>query len=211
MSVLLFMVCSLNKVQAQEGRGVQPRPHDIVKVNLGLKAGIGMNKLDGDTWSSGYRSNLHGGAYLAIRNSRWGIHAEFLLSQSTFETSPDFYSAFKPHYNNVVDSIRTGKFRLNYVSVPILLRWRLIPNVWALVGPQWSGVMSVNDKNKLLKDPELIFKDKELSGVLGLWVNISPRLHLGARYVIGLTNNNNTTFKDSWHAKSVQLHLGWGL
>ena len=40
----------------------QPGPLDV---QLGLKAGVNFSKLNGSTWSGGYKAGLHGGAFLS--------------------------------------------------------------------------------------------------------------------------------------------------
>src|SRR5690606_19818788 len=97
-----------------------------LKVHFGAKLGLDMTKLNSDSWNDGYKSNAHGGVFLAVMGWRWGIHAEAILSQRNFTTSRDFYELYHQYYNQISDSLRAGRFRLNYLSVPILFRLKVM-------------------------------------------------------------------------------------
>src|SRR5690606_33162451 len=134
-----------------------------LKVHFGAKLGLDMTKLNSDSWNDGYKSNAHGGVFLAVMGWRWGIHAEAILSQRNFTTSRDFYELYHQYYNQISDSLRAGRFRLNYLSVPILFRLKVMKGIDLLAGPQWSGLLGASDKEKIVKNPELLFKNKEVS------------------------------------------------
>ena len=179
-------------------------------IQAGLKVGANFTQLDGKTWDNGYKTNLLGGVFVGVRALRFGVQAEALFNQASYKTGKDFGTLYKAYYNDVRDSAKQGNFRVNYLSIPILLQVKVAGPLVLLVGPQFSGVVSVNDKDKLVKDAKSLFKSGSVDAVAGVQLNLPMHINAGARYVIGLSDiNSMSAASDSWKQKALQIHVGY--
>lgn len=185
--------------------------------DFGIKLGANFSKMNGQYWNDGYKANYLGGLYFSINGGRVGAQLEGIFSQSTFETGKNFHDLYGGLYNNAKDSLIKGSFIVNYLSIPVLLNIKLFPRAIVQIGPQYSGLVSVKDKDALLKDAGNLFKGS-FDGVIGIWMKLPAHLNLGIRYVIGLSDINDTNYNssatqakvnDAWKQRSLQLHLGY--
>jgi len=187
-------------------------------IDLGIKLGANFSNINGKYWDHGYKANLLGGAFLGVNGKRLGVQLEGVFSQSTYVTGEKFNDIYADFLQTGKDSIKNGSFKVNYLSVPLLLNVRLFSRAIIQVGPQFSGVVAVNDRDELVKDASELFKSS-FDGVIGLWINLPARINIGARYVIGLSNINNSDGMDSaglkiddaWKQKTLQLHIGYSI
>lgn len=185
----------------------------ILNIDFGVKAGANFAKLSGDTWDNGYKAGFLGGVYGSIHTRKIGVQAEVFFSQARYTTNGKaFYDVYKgvPGFlKNASDTLQNGTVGASYLNIPILLHYKLLSNAWIQVGPQYSMLLSVNDKDELMNDAKQIFKSGDLSAVIGVWINLPAGLNVGARYVMGLSNMDKTTLSNSWKNRTIQLHLGY--
>jgi hypothetical protein len=175
----------------------------------GLKIGANFSQIDGKYWDNGFKANFLAGVFLGVHGPKIGVQLEALFVQSTYNTGDGFHDVYGAFYNNIADSAKKGSFKVNNLNVPVLLTVKVIPMVSLQLGPQFSSVLSVSDKETLIKDPKELFKSS-WDGVIGLQVNLPIKLNLGARYVIGLSDVNNTgQVDDAWKNKTLQVHIGY--
>ena len=99
--------------------------------------------------------------------------------------------------------------KLNYLSIPILLNYKLIGSFLSLqAGPQFSVLMS---KNKtLLQNGGEAFKSGEFSMLAGAQVKMGA-IRVNGRYVVGLNNINDIDDRDKWKSQGFQLSVGIAL
>ncbi|MCY1556699.1 hypothetical protein D9M68_934690 [compost metagenome] len=123
-----------------------------------------------------------------------------------YNTSVD--SNFNHVYENVFNSDQS-KVRLNYLSIPILLNYKLIGNFLTLqAGPQFSVLM---DQNKnLLQNGGKAFSDGDFAMLGGVQLKLSA-LRISGRYVVGLNNINDIDNRDRWKNEGFQVSLGLAL
>ncbi|MES2373667.1 MAG: porin family protein [Bacteroidota bacterium] len=172
-------------------------------LRLGIKAGGNLNKVEGQSFSDGFDFSYHAGGFLEIDfNKKWGIQPEVLFSQTT--TKP---SSFKTVYTTASNPSLVGddKIKLNYLSIPLLLRYNVGGILSLNAGPQFSILLS-EDKT-LLQNGQSAFKNGDLALVLGGQINLSV-LRIYGRYNIGLQNINDIDSKDKWTSQQIQLGLG---
>ncbi len=180
-----------------------------VKVDLGIKVGANFANLDGKEWESGYKPGIVGGIFGGVSRKRLGVTAEILVSSVKYTGNKvNFYQAAKTNYVNIADSNKQGEFAVTYLNIPVLLNFKLGGPLWLQLGPQYSGVMSVKDNQNLLKDTKTLFKSGDLSGVIGLQLNLA-KFRASARYIIGLSDLSYNTATDTWKTRTVQLSLGY--
>jgi len=180
------------------------------KIDLGLKLGVNLDKLSGNSWDNGYKAGFLGGAYLGVRVSKIGVQVEAFYSQSNYTVSGhNFYDLYSGFYKNAADSAKKGSFKVSYMNIPVLLEIKLMPYVWLQLGPQYSALMSVSDGDNMLNDAKKVFKTGTISGVVGVDIKLPFHLDVGARYILGFSDINNTNASDSWNNRSLQVHLGY--
>lgn len=171
-------------------------------IRLGAKLGANLNKISGQSFNDGFDLAYHVGGFLEIDlNKKWGIQPEVLWSQtSTKRTS------FNTLYANDINPLNNEqKIKLDYLSIPILLRYN-VGNILTLnVGPQF-GILLNQDKT-LLQSGESAFKSGDFSMVAGGQLNFKY-IRIYGRYNIGLQNINDIDDKDKWTNQQIQLGLG---
>lgn len=181
------------------------------KLQLGIKAGVNLSKLNGNDWDGGYKTNLLGGVEAGFYGKHIGISAEAFYNQSSYVTGDNFHDIYHQYYNNVGDSLKQGTFRVSYMSIPVLFNFKLLNLLWVQVGPQFNGVVGVKDVNSMVHDAKDLFKSGDLSGVAGVRLNLPFHLSVGARYVFGLTEINQQSIGDTWKQSNIQIHVTYNL
>jgi hypothetical protein len=202
-AAVVLMIAAGTKTYAQDVP-VLNRVH----VSGGPKIGVNLSKVDGQSWDGGYKTNLLGGIWLAVHGNRFGIQVEGLYSQTSYITGPGFDTIYKQYIQAGKDSLQNGQFRLSYFNIPIMAQVRILNRVWLQVGPQYSGVVSIRDKDEFVKDAEQLFHQGTISVVGGLWIEMTRHLNAGARYVMALSDFNKTDL-ESWKQRDVQIHIGY--
>lgn len=143
------------------------------------------------------------------KNSKVGFYAGLYMNapvNALLSIQPELI------YNNMGVKYTNGNtshtLNLNYLSMPIMFQFELIPKFYVEGGPQF-GVL-ISNKNKYESDSKTIIeKDKDaynqldLSGGIGLGFKFN-NMAIGARYIIGFTDikKNGST---SWNNSDKQL------
>ena len=167
--------------------------------HLGIKAGTNLSQISGRSFDDGFQWGFSVGAFAELNvTSKWGIQPEVLFSQTKTQTASNFNEVFDEGFNSTSVS-------LNYLSIPILLSYRLIPVLSIQVGPQFGILM--NTSQSITSSASNAFKSGDFSMVGGAQVNLGG-FKAGARYVYGLTNIDNVTNVDTWKNQNIQLYIG---
>lgn len=184
-----------------------------VKFDLGIKVAANFANMHGEEWESGYKPGIAGGIFGGVRFKRFGVSADVLFSQVKYVgNGVSFYNAVngKNLFKASADSATHGEFVVTYLSIPVLLNVKLAGPLWFQVGPQFSNIIGIKDKDQLLKDAKDVFKSGDVGGVIGLQLNLAS-LRVGARYVIGFSDLSNESLSSSWKQRTIQLQLGWAI
>lgn len=186
----------------------QPGP---LEVDLGIKAGMNFTRMSGGTWSGGYRSGVLGGAFASVGVKKIAGQAEVLIGTTSFTGNGGVFKTagllLTPG-----DSSSNGNFSATYLHIPLLLNLKLFGNASIQLGPQFSSLLSVNDKDKFLNQPAAnIFGESDFAGVVGIQLNLPLKLNAGVRYTFGLTDQaaNAPGVNEAWRLSTIQLHLGF--
>jgi hypothetical protein len=175
---------------------------------LGVKVGGNMNKIQGQSFSDGFKFAYHAGAFAEINfNKKWGIQPEVLWNQMGGVPS-DFQSVYGTATNVNISSLFNSDnvFKLDYLSIPILLRYTTVGGLFTFnVGPQF-GIVLQQDKT-LLQNGQDAFTGGDFSLVTGVQLNLLM-LRIYGRYNIGLKNINNIDDSDKWTSQQLQVGLG---
>lgn len=168
---------------------------------LGVKLGTNLNKIEGQSFNDGFDLSYHVGGFAEIDfNKKWGIQPEVLWSQTTSRRSN-----FNTLYSSVANPSGSEKFKLDYLSIPLLLRYNVGSILSLNAGPQFSVLL--NEDKTLLQSGQSAFKNGDLAMVLGGQLNFKF-LRVYGRYNIGLQNINDIDSKDKWTSQQIQLGLG---
>lgn len=180
-----------------------------VKIDLGLKLGANLTSLSANEWESGMKAGFHGGLFGGVNAKRFGGQLEVLFSKVKYTgNGVEFYKNYGPsNFNSSADSGKHGDFAVSYLSVPVLLNVKIGGPIWLQLGPQFSSLISVSDKNKLLKDTKSLFNSGEVSGIVGLQLKLA-KVRAGVRYNIGLSDMSPSTVTSAWKQRTLQVYLG---
>jgi len=173
---------------------------------LGAKAGANLVKVNGKSFKDEFRYGYHLGGFAEIgltRDKKLTLQPEVLFSQ--YSTTLD--SSFKSVYENVINS-NQSHVKLNYLSFPILLNYKLIGPIYLQAGPAFSVLM--DQSRTFLQNGGDAFKKGDFSMIGGAQVRLA-KLYLSGRYVVGLANINDIDNKDKWKSQAIQLSVGLSL
>jgi hypothetical protein len=175
----------------------------IAQFGVGLKAGANITKVEGKSFKDEFRYGYHLGGFAEIGlGDRLSIQPEVLFNQ--FQTRVD--STFRSVYN--VRFAENRDIKLNYLSIPILLNYKLSKSLSLQAGPQYAILMQ-KDKN-LLQNGREAFNSGDFSVLGGAQIKIS-KLRLSGRYFVGLNNINDIDNQNKWKNQGFQLSAGFSL
>ena len=177
----------------------------MAQFHIGVKGGTNITKVDGQSFKDKFEYGYHIGAFAEIGlGEKLGLQPEVLFNQ--YSTTLD------SNYNHIYENILTSgqrNVKLNYLSIPILLNYKLIGNFLSLqAGPQFSILMK-QDKN-LLQNGADAFKKGDFSMLGGVQLKLSA-VRITGRYAIGLNNISDIDNKDQWKSQGFQVSLGLAL
>ena len=177
----------------------------MAQFHIGAKAGANIIKIDGKSFKDEFRYGYHLGGFMEIpMGKKFQLQPEVLFNQ--YSTSVDsnfnhvYENAFNPGQRNV---------KLNYLSIPILLNYKLIGNFLSLQAGPSFGILIQQDKS-LLQNGGDAFKKGDFSMIGGAQVKVGP-FRLNGRYVIGLANINDIDNQEKWKTQGFQLSAGIAL
>lgn len=177
----------------------------MAQFNVGIKGGVNMSKVDGKAFSEEFKYGYHLGGFVSIGlGGRLGVQPEVLFNQ--YQTRTD--SSFKNVYQNATNTSSYQNVKLNYLSIPIMLNYKLGNILTLQAGPQY-GILLDQNKN-LLQNGQEAFKHGDFSLAGGAQLNIT-KIRLSARYYVGLTNVSDISNQDKWKNQGWQLSAGFSL
>ena len=190
LSALIALVLFFNAANAQ--------------FNLGGKAGVNITKIQGKSFEEEFRYGYHAGGFVEIGlGKKVSIQPEVLFNQYQTRLDSNFSNIYQNAYENTRD------VKLNYLSIPLVLNYKLLSNKLILqAGPQY-GILLDQNKN-LLQNGEQAFKNGEFSLLGGAEFRLGG-IRLTGRYVVGLNNINDIDDKDEWKSQALQISLGLSL
>jgi hypothetical protein len=177
----------------------------MAQFHIGIKGGANITKIDGVSFKDQFKYGYHIGGFAEIGlGHKFAIQPEVLFNQ--YSSSID--SNYKHIYQNVFNSEQTS-VKLNYLSIPILLNYKVLGNFLTLqAGPQFSVLM--NQDKTLLQNGGEAFKKGDFALVGGAQLKLSA-IRITGRYVVGLNNINDIDNQDQWKSQGFQVSLGLAL
>jgi hypothetical protein len=173
----------------------------MAQFHIGIKAGANITKVNGKSFSEQFDYGYNVGGFADIGLSKnLAFRPEVLFNQ--YSSTLD--SSYRSIYENVISSDQS-KVKLNYLTIPLLLDYKLIGPIHLQAGPQF-GILMNHDKT-FLQNGENAFKNGDFSMVAGAEVRLA-QLRITGRYLIGLNNINDIDNQDQWKNQVIQLSLG---
>ena len=172
---------------------------------FGVKAGVNINKINGQSYKDGFNYNFQGGVFTQFNFSKtFGIQPEisFVQTESEFTDDP----------NTIYDDLFGGgtqhKAKLNYLEIPVLLNINVGPSkrVKLQFGPSYGALLKQTVDS--LKANGDIYKNGEWSAIGGLWLQL-PFVNLSARYKLGLSDVNAIDNRQTWKNQAIQISAGF--
>jgi len=158
-------------------------------VRFGVKAGMNVSSVskDGALDDQGSKIGFNAGVFANIPvGSMFSVQPEVL------------YSQYGDKYDQVILGKRISSARhLDYITVPVMLQYNIIPNLYVEAGPEFGFLVSAKNKLKNESDNDVInqsgdYKDG-LNGFnfgigLGAGYYFTDNIGVTARYVAGITD-----------------------
>lgn len=178
----------------------------IAQFHLGVKGGANVSKVNGKSFKDEFRYGYALGGFLEVRmGNKFVLQPEVLFNQ--YSTTLD--SNFSHVYQGAINGSNQRNVKLNYLSIPILLNYKLIGSFLSLqAGPQFSVLMS-HDKT-LLQNGGEAFKNGDFSLLGGVQLKIAA-IRINGRYAIGLNNINDIDNQNEWKSQGFQVSVGLAL
>lgn len=177
----------------------------MAQFHLGIKGGANITKVDGKAFRDEFRYGYHLGGFAEIGlGKKLSIQPEVLFNQ--YQTRAD--SSFSSVYEGAVDFSNYRNVTLNYLSIPILVNYKLGKLMSLQVGPQF-GVLLDQNKN-LLENGGAAFTKGDFSMVGGAQIYLGP-LRLTGRYFVGLNNISDIDNQNKWNNQGFNLSVGIAL
>ncbi len=166
--------------------------------SFGVKAGANLSKISGKSWKDEFQFGYHAGVFATISGKKWGIEPEILFNQVSTDTASNFSQVYQ--FNKI------DKIQLRYLSIPVLIDYKLNKILSLQAGPQFGILI---DQNKdLLQNGKDAFKSGNFSIVGGLQVHVA-KIRIYGRFVGGSSNINNIASNDTWKLSSIQAGVGF--
>lgn len=179
-------------------------------LHIGLKLGANLDKVQGQSFQSGFNAGFQGGAFVDIGLGKYvGVSGEVLFNQ----TDTKYHDGSTITLSSAGAVLSDGtSIKLNYMTIPVLLDLKAAKLLTFQLGPQFGILM--NSKNTLLEDGSDAFKNSNIGIVLGARINFGG-LRLYGRYIIGVSDISNAssvvtiTNPDTWKSQQIQLGIGF--
>lgn len=158
--------------------------------------GIGVGIKAGANWANQEIKNIdcktvtsyHAGAYLNLNFSdKWGITPELQ------------YSVYGSELDN-------AKLDLDYVAIPVMLRFKPISLLSLEVGPQFSFLTKAHLEN--VGDIKDQLKNNDFGLAFGAGLHLPLGFNAGARYILGFTDISEVS-TESIKNRNIQVYVGW--
>ena len=176
----------------------------MAQFHIGVKGGANITKVDGKSFKDQFRYGYHLGGFAEIRmGNKFVLQPEVLFNQ--------YATKLDSNYKNVYEDIFGGQsnVKLNYLSIPIVLNYKLVGNFIALqVGPQF-GVL-IDQSKTVLQNGGDAFKKGDFSMLAGLQFRVA-NLRINGRYAVGLNNISDIGNEGKWKNQGFQVSVGLAL
>ena len=173
----------------------------MAQFHIGLRVGTNLSKIEGKSFKQEFQYGylLGGFAEIGLGN-KFFLQPEVLFNQYTSTLD----SNFSHIYQGALTNDQT-KVKLNYLSIPVILNYKLLGPISIQAGPQYA--ILIDQSKTVLQNGGRAFKSGDFSLLAGVQVKLAM-LRLTGRYIVGLNNINDIDNKDKWRNQNIQLSVG---
>ena len=136
------------------------------EIDFGIKLGANFATLN-DASDVSNKTGFVGGVFANLKFAKIGIQPELLYSQQGAE-------------------LNASDIDLDYINVPVMLKYYLIGGLNIQVGPQFGFIIDDNLSESIGSGIEA--ETFDLSGAAGLGIDLPLGIRADARYIFGLTD-----------------------
>lgn len=176
----------------------------MAQFHIGAKAGVNIIRVDGKSFKDEFRYGYSLGGFMEIRaGNKLVVQPELIWNQ--------YATRLDSNYKNVYQDVFNGNsnIKLNYLSIPILLNYKLIGSFLSLqVGPQF-GIL-IDQSKTVLQNGGNAFKSGDFSMLGGVQFKVLA-FRLNARYAVGLNNISDLPDEGKWKSQGFQVSVGIAL
>lgn len=204
LSMLVVLIFGFNQIMIAQGP----------EVKFGAKAGLNLANMSGDDDDSSIKIGFHVGGMAEIGlTDKLAVQPELL------------YSGQGAKFPN-------GKLALNYLALPVLVKYGLAENFSLEAGPQFGFLLSAKSKTDIDDAPGMVdafddgevtvyaaqtrtndlkdnFKSFDLGVALGANYRLNNAINLNARYIMGLSNTPKDS-SDEYKFKNAVIQISVG-
>jgi len=188
LSVALGALLFSNAADAQLGVAKKVLP----KVTVGAKAGLNMQQVSGDYVENAFGAGIVGGVFVGVSKKKMGVRVEGLVKSAKI-------------------SYATGGSYIKTVGldIPVLFQYSPVQRLKLHIGPQFSMLLSAKDNADT--DVKSLLNSSDIAAAVGADVYLPFKLTVGARYIKGFSNLNNTSIPGSgdWTTSTIQVTVGY--
>jgi hypothetical protein len=170
-------------------------------LQLGIDGGGNYMRVGGRSFDQKYHPGIHAGVYGQLNfSSKWSLQPELDFNQVICNTSQGF--------SDIYDGIYPQLVSLDWVTVPVLVSFKPIPQLSLLLGPQYSYLVSQTQGLLPPQDGHTNpFTHSDLALVFGGQLNLG-KFMFGIRYWEGYSNIGFET-TDTWRQYGFQAYIGY--
>lgn len=173
----------------------------MAQFHIGIRAGTNLSKIDGKSFKQEFQYGylLGGFAEIGLGN-KFFLQPEVLFNQYTTTLDSNFSHIYQGAITN-----DQSKVKLNYLSIPVILNYKLLGPISIQAGPQYA--ILIDQSKTLLQNGGRAFKSGDFSLLAGVQVKVAM-LRVTGRYIVGLNNINDIDSQDKWRNQNIQLSVG---
>ncbi len=169
--------------------------------SIGIKGGANLGKINGESFKDEFSLGYHVGAFATLGlGGHLAIQPEVLFNQINNDTTTRFSDVFQVK--------NASSIQLKYLSIPVLLTYKINRFISLQAGPQFGILMNKNDN--LYQNGQDAFKSGDFSLVGGVQVRLL-KFRVYGRYVGGVTDMNHLGSSPTWKASAIQLGVGFSI
>jgi len=174
------------------------------QIQLGVTGALNFSDVSGNGMSAKDRAGVDIGGYAVLPvYKNFSVQPEILFNAANGSKGNDFTTYF---VNNTNPNANTN-FNRSYLSIPILINYKISPKFTINAGPQFSLLIGSNEN--LMAGGQQAFKNNDFGIRGGVQFYPFTTFDIFASYYGGLTNVNNIRMSDGmadW--KNKQFFIG---
>lgn len=175
-------------------------------INYGLSLGANFAKISGvgiqNTYNAGWF--IGGFARIPLQN-KWNIQPGLVYNYINSNSNSEFINAYNVNGNPNA----SNQIKLSYISLPVLVGYKISKLFTVDAGPRYSFLLYDNE-NLIIADKAVAFKDSDLGVEGGVQLNLA-NVRFFASYVVGVTNINDIDARYKWYSRQALLGFNFNL